>query len=382
MRIKGIVSALNHVNIRSIVCTYHHGRDIAGIETVRTPTLPGYRKHEAGPSAFKYIADLLLLWQTCRVIRRERPDIIYGHLHEGALIGWLARTCCFRRTLPLVCDIQGSLVGELESHGYFRNLPFLRPLFLLIEKIIIRLPHSLTCSSPLSFDFLVNRFGLPLSKVVLINDSADLCSVDPVASNELRRSLSLPQDRPVVIYTGALQRAKGSEVLCETLLAAKTRELQCHFLILGYPEEEMRAYVREHALQDICTVVGQVPFERLGHYLGLASLALEPKYHASGEGSGKLLNYMGAGLPVVCFDTENNRRILGPEGYFARPGCVDDFLSKIEMALGTPQEAARRGNEGNKWLQQNFSATSTAEKIVKVFSAVPPRSHPLEAQTL
>jgi glycosyltransferase involved in cell wall biosynthesis len=382
MRIKGIVSALDHLNIRSIVCTYHHGRDIDGIETVRTPTLSGYRKHEAGPSAFKYIADLLLLWQTCRVIRRERPDIIYGHLHEGALIGWVARACCLRRTVPLVCDIQGSLVGELESHGYFRHLPFSRPLFLLIEKIVIRLPQALTCSSPVSFDFLVNQFGLDPAKVVLVNDSADLCPIDPVASDDLRRSLSLPLDRPLVIYAGALQRAKGLDVLCETMLSSKKRNLWCHFLLLGYPEEEIRAYVQEHGLQDICTVVGRVPFERLGHYLGLASLALEPKYHASGEGSGKLFNYMGAGLPVVCFDTENNRRILGPDGYFARTGCADDFLMQIEAALAAPEEATRRGKAGQCWLLKNFSVAVTAEKIIGVFSTVPPGSRPLETQSL
>ncbi len=370
MRIKGIVSSLNQKGAQNILCTYHHGRDVAGIETVRIPTLPGYNKQEAGPSAFKYIADLFLLWKVCRVIRRERPDILYGHLHEGALIGWLARICSLRRTLPLVCDIQGSLVGELDSHGYFQSFPFLRRLFLMMEKRIIRLPQSLTCSSPSSFDLLVNRFGTDPSKVVLINDIPDICQTDPIATVELRRSLSLPQDRPLVLYTGALQQAKGADVLRKILLAAKTKGVKCHFLILGYPEEEMRSFVQEQALQNLCTVVGRVPFEQLGHYLGLASLALEPKFHASGEGSGKLLNYMGAGLPVVCFDTENNRRILGPNGYFANAGCADDFLLQIELALRTPQEAVRRGLEGGKLLKQHFSDTSTADKIVGVFSAV------------
>ena len=91
MRIQGIVRALNKRGITSVVCTYNLGRDVEGVETVRTASIPGYTKLEAGPSAFKYLADILLFFKVCGLISSRKPDIIHAHLHEGALIGWAAR---------------------------------------------------------------------------------------------------------------------------------------------------------------------------------------------------------------------------------------------------------------------------------------------------
>ena len=91
VRILGEVRALQAAGHRVTVCTYHHGREVEGIHTVRIPPVPGYRKLSAGPSHAKYLADPLLLLRCLREARRERPDVIHGHLHEGALIGRFLR---------------------------------------------------------------------------------------------------------------------------------------------------------------------------------------------------------------------------------------------------------------------------------------------------
>ena len=44
-------------------------------------------------------------------------------------------------------------------------------------------------------------------------------------------------------------------------------------------------------------------FFELPRYLSMADVAVDPKIDEAGEGSGKIFNYMGAGLPVVCFNT-------------------------------------------------------------------------------
>ena len=58
----------------------------------------------------------------------------------------------------------------------------------------------------------------------------------------------------------------------------------------------------------------------LPQYLYLADLAVDPKLDDAGEASGKIINYMGAALPIVCFEGPNNRRFLGDQGIFARSG--------------------------------------------------------------
>ena len=55
---------------------------------------------------------------------------------------------------------------------------------------------------------------------------------------------------------------------------------------------------------------GRVKYSKAPDLLALADVAVSPKRFGSGEGNGKLLNYMAMGLPVVAFEDPVNRAIL------------------------------------------------------------------------
>lgn len=118
VRILGEIRALQEEGCDITLCTYHNGRDIPGIRTVRIPCVPWYNKLAAGPSNHKYYLDLLLLWKSLATALRRRPDVIHAHLHEGAAIGRFLSVVLRR---PLVFDYQGSLTDELASHEYARR---------------------------------------------------------------------------------------------------------------------------------------------------------------------------------------------------------------------------------------------------------------------
>jgi glycosyltransferase involved in cell wall biosynthesis len=365
MRIRGLLAALNRRGVRNVLCTYHLGRDVPGIETRRTPRIPGYRRQEAGPSLFKYLADPLLFFLSIRTIRQLRPHLIHGHLHEGALLGAAARRLSGNGRLPLLFDVQGSLTGELHGHGYFR-IPGLRRLFRGIESAITAMPDHFTCSSPSSERLLQEEFGVTAQRITLVHDGCD----QPDTLLDRRAALcdmSLPKNRPVVVYSGALLENKGFKELCELMLIARSQQLGCYFLVVGYPTEALNTFVRQHQLEDDCRLVGRVPYEELPRYLAAATVALEPKLPGSGEASGKLMNYLGAGLPVVCFETENNRRLLGEAGYFAAGSKAADLADALALALVDPQEAARRGREGCRRVLEHFSWDAAAGRLVELY---------------
>jgi glycosyltransferase involved in cell wall biosynthesis len=358
---------LNKRSISNILCTYHHGRDIEDIDTIRIARIPGYTKRESGPSGFKYLADILLFFKTCSVIMRRRPDIIHGHLHEGALIGWAARLFFFWRRIPLVFDVQGSLTGELDAHGHFRKLRFLKGVFERIEYVINRMPDRFICSSQNSIDILNYQFDVREDVISLVNDGAEILPED--STNMTNPGLDLPPDKAIVIYTGALLESKGLTHLRDVILEAKGRNINCHFLVVGYPEQVMHDFCRQHNLQGLCTVVGQVPFEILGNYLLLADMALEPKFSESGEASGKLLNYMGAGLPVICFDTVSNRQMLGEAGYYAQPGSGSDLVEQINGIINRPDDGRRRGLAGKRRAMERYSWDASVDKVIAAYES-------------
>ena len=374
MRIRGIIHALNKRSVSSVLCTYNLGRDVEGIETVRTASIPGYTKLEAGPSAFKYLADILLFFKVCGQISSRKPDIIHAHLHEGALIGWAASLIFFWRKIPMIFDVQGSLVGELEAHGYFQKYKFIKRIFWTLEYLITRMADRFVCSSQNTVDILVNEFNVNVENAVLVNDGADEFKVSENTS--LKALLALPENKTIVIYSGALLEAKGLNYLCDAMLDAKKRDTACHFLVVGYPEQVIHEFCENNQLKGFCTIAGRVPYELLGDYLALADMALEPKFSDSGEASGKLLNYMGASLPVVCFDNASNRQILGERGYFANVHQAGEagelagsLVDQIEVIITEPKKAGKAGAAGKKRVSEEFSWHAAGEKIRSVYNS-------------
>ncbi len=410
IRIRGLMRALSERGVSGTLCTYHHGRDVDGVATARIPRVPGYTRVQAGPSGFKYLADallgLLVLWRAWR----ERPDLLHGHLHEGALIAWAVSRLLFWRRLPVVFDVQGSLVGELEEHGYFGGR-LARALFERVERFIDHRPDALACSSEQSLRIAAERFGVPRERLYLVADGADAAPAArtaPAAAVGIAGTAgatatagvdgspttardggpqprspapALPADRPVVAYTGALLPAKGLETLHEILVGAHRRGLRAHFLLVGYPEAETRRFVRRHGLEAICTLTGRLPYDRTLELLGRADIALEPKRADAGEGSGKLLNYMAAGLAVVAFDTPNNRTMLGDCGCYAEDASAAAMLEAIAALLEDPDRRRALGERARARARERFSWQRSAERLETIYARLLDRQQPAPSPT-
>src|SRR5687768_15517250 len=84
------IKALQKLQHQIVLCTYGLGRDMPGVHTVRTINMPWYKKLSAGPSHTKILLLPFLTFTSIKQIIKFKPQIIHGHLHEGALI---ARIC-------------------------------------------------------------------------------------------------------------------------------------------------------------------------------------------------------------------------------------------------------------------------------------------------
>ena len=137
IRIRNEVEALASSPYRLIICTYHHGNDVEGMDIRRIPAIPGYNKLDAGYSPFRFLADFLLFFLVLKTVWQECPSLLHCHLHEGALIGWAVKVCLFWRKIKVLMDMQGSLSGELAAYKAFDNFSFLLKIF---QSIIIYIP--------------------------------------------------------------------------------------------------------------------------------------------------------------------------------------------------------------------------------------------------
>ncbi|MBX2847685.1 MAG: glycosyltransferase, partial [Acidiferrobacterales bacterium] len=309
VRIEGVVRCLSELGHENTLCTYHHGRDIETINTKRIKPIAKYTQTAAGPSKYKLLADWRLLLLSISEFRRIKPTVIHAHLHEGLLIGLIVKLLFFWYRTPLIGDMQGSLSGELEAHGAFDKKPYLRRPIRIIEWCLMKCATRLLCSSKHSLEKIKSEFSVSPAKISLAQDGAD--SASPLSASQrqaLIEKCEIPTDKVIVSYSGALLESKGLNELKEVIKGCKDKNV--HFLIIGYPEENLQSFIEQEGLQEQCTLTGQIEFQQLSEYLSLADIAIDPKNNEAGEGSGKMLNYLACGLAVVGFNTINNRNFL------------------------------------------------------------------------
>lgn len=367
MRILGEIRALQNLGYEIVLCTYHIGRDIPGIKTERIIKIPWYHKLEAGSSWHKFYIDILLFLKSLRVFWREKPDIIHGHLHEGAILGHFVRKLSFRK-VPLVFDSQGSLTKELLTYSFFKEGSLLQRLFWSIERWISKMPEYTVGSNVSVSEFMVQKMHLPVARVDTVIDGVHGDFFDQKnVHGDLREKLGIDPRKRVVLYTGALLKSKGIDYLWQAIPRVLDKTSDCFFVIVGYPVETSKAFVESLGIGDKVLFVGQVDYFQLPSYLYLADLAVDPKLDEAGEASGKIINYMGAGLPIVCFEGPNNRKFLGEDGIFARSGDPVDLADKIVATLLDPEGARTIGLNNQKRVEEVFSWNANIKTYDRIF---------------
>jgi len=321
------------------IVSYHLGRDLEPVPVDRIPALPWYRKQEAGPSWHKPYLDLLLLCKAMAVARRFKPNLIHGHLHEGALIGWAVAR--FRK-IPLLFDYQGSLCGESLNHGFFRKGSFQHRLFNWIEGKIQCLADLIITSSTPAVQELATVWKQDAGRVIALPDGVDTAVFRHYSRKDARQQLGLDEEVPVIIYLGLLNRYQGVDLLLQAAKVLIQQGRMFHLVLMGYPDQLYRQKADELNIASFITFTGLVDYARAPQMLAAGDLAVSPKISDT-EANGKLLNYMACGLPVVAFETPVNRELLGSDGIYAAFGDVEDLASCMATALGDREQLRQRG---------------------------------------
>lgn len=363
VRIYEEARALTRLGHQVCIVTYHLGRDMPGITTVRIPRIPWYKKLEAGPSWHKPYLDLLLLITAYRFARSFRPDLIHAHLHEGALIGWVLKKLL---GLPLLFDYQGSLSGESLNHGFLRQKSLLHRIFVAIEGFINRSADGIITSSGEGRQELQADFGVSPEKISTLIDGVDIKVFKPGSRLQARQELGIPLDARVVVYLGLFNQYQGLDLLLEAITIVRYRMPGVHFLLMGFPDQEYCRKAARMGLDAMITFTGRVPYDSAPLYLSAGDLAVSPKL-ARTEANGKLFNYMACGLPTVTFESAVNREILGECGIYADYGSAASLAERIVCALNDRDLLATLGHQSRQRAVEVHSWQARGLELLQVY---------------
>ncbi len=351
------------------IVTYYKGKDVAGIQIQRTKALPWHSDYEVGSSRHKLAFDVYLMAETLRVAYRLRPDVIHGHMHEGALIGGLVSRML---NLPLVFDFQGSLTSEMVDHGFLNPSGRFYSWVYRLEKIIDRLPNAILTSSIQARKLLENDFNIAVEKIFPLPDCVDTAAFDPSLFSEdekaeLKRSIGLPLNKTIVVYLGLLTDYQGIPSLLSSAAELKRQRFDIHFLIMGYPNMDHYSNIAEQmGILDMVTFTGRVDYGDAPRFLSLGQLAVSPKISAT-EGSGKVLNYMAMGLPIIATNTEVHREYLGKLGNYVPPGDVSELVNAIKNQAALLGKADNQGQKLRQRAIDSYSWGMAGREISQIY---------------
>ncbi len=381
VRIRGQMAALAARGHEVRIVTYPSGRDVDHLTTSRPALWPRTATMPVGSSRRKLLLDALLAPTALSTALRfpgGPPQVIHAYLHEGALLGiglaWALRFLRRSGRIPLVFDFQGSLVAEMLDHRFLSDSSPLLPGWHRLERWIDQQPQAILASSNHAANLLVQRFGIPAARVNALPDSVDPQMFRPraeVSSSQLtavRKRFGVPSDRPVVAYLGLLAPYQGTDLLLQALAQVSHHQPRPFGLIMGFPDVKHYQEMSHHlGLAGHVAFTGAVAFEDAPLYLALGDIAVAPKISAT-EGSGKLLTYMAAGLPVVAFDTPVHREYLRDLGLYAPLGDSAGLAAALNNALSDPVQGAQLGLALRKRAVECFSWNQAAAQIEAVYS--------------
>lgn len=315
------------------VCTYHHGNTPAGVRVHRSIGFPWLQRTEVGSSRHKAYLDVTLTATTLRRAIAFRPDVIHGHLHEGALIGSVVARLLRK---PLILDYQGSLTEEMIDHRFVRTGGSGERFFRAVERGIERLPDTIVPSGAAATTWLRDRYGTTRN-IQPLADGVDTCRFDPDQRTAARRStrerLGIPADATVIGYLGLLASYQGISSILEAAAILRQSRPDLWFVVAGYPAVERYAGMAARlGIADRVLFPGRIPYEDAPDLLSAFDVGLAPKQSTT-ENNGKLLNYLAMGLPCVATDTITNRAILSDLGHLFPAGDAAGLADAICAAL-------------------------------------------------
>ncbi|QXP93973.1 glycosyltransferase family 4 protein [Methylococcus capsulatus] len=189
--------------------------------------------------------------------------------------------------------------------------------------------------------------------------------------------------RRVVVYLGALERARRSEVMIEAMAAVRKEFPQAFLVFVGDAEDPgerlwFDALVRELGLQDHVLFTGWLPAEQARRYLRTAEIGLSPCARTPSlevASPTKVIEYMAWGVPVVANDLPDQAYLIGETGGgLCVPLTPEGFAAGILQLLRDPAAARRMGEAGRRAIpglrSYEVIARSLAEKYRQLAGGV------------
>ncbi len=338
----------------------------AGGIRVQVVGFRGFR-HSAGVAfAWRLPAMMAELIRLVRLIRAEAPDVVHGLLFWAYVIGaFTARAA----GVPVV-------IAGRRSLGIFKAA---KPHYRFLEQLANRMTDLVIANSEAVRRDAIREEGLPGDKVVVIPNGLDLERFAAAPDDALRRSLGVPDRRPIVGVVANFIHYKGHRDFLQAWADVVKEFPRAAALLVGEGplRAECEAQVAALRLDESVRFLGSR--DDVPALLALMDLVAHPSLE---EGfSNAILEAMAAGKPVVAANVGGNPEAVvdGETGLLVPPRDSAALAGAILRLLRHPEEAARLGEAGRRRVAEHFLISSTVQRYEAVYERLVAEKAPQRA---
>ena len=244
------------------------------------------------------------------------------------------------------------------------------------EIAMYKVSDYIGCMSPANVKFVLehNDF-IPTERVEVAPNSLELVS-NALSSNDkaIREKYNLPTDKPLFIYGGNLGKPQGIDFLIQCLNANSLRR-DCHFVVVGNGTEykKIETWYQTTHPQSV-SLFARLPkedYDLLVQVCDVGLIFLDHRFTIPNYPS-RLLSYLEYKMPIIAAtDVNTDIGRLAEDngyGYWCESVDVEAFTTCVSKYTENPASIKEMGENGYKFLLDNYLVEHTYATIVKHFA--------------
>lgn len=279
--------------------------------------------HKVSTKTFTpFMSGLSFNCNVCSLLRSVNADCVVSFERTTCQDIYRAGEGCHAEWLKI-----RSFIEPLFKRLSFKINP--RHLSLLaLEKKLFETTPLIIANSNMVREQIMHHYAVDRNRITIIYNGVDLKRFTPenrlMWRKSLRKSLSIPENSPVVLFVGSGFERKGLNTLVESISFIKDIDLKV--LVIGKGNvDKYRMQAREKAISDKILFLGpQIEIEK---YYAAADLFVLPTLYD--PFSNATLEAMASGIPVITTKNNGVAELImnGQEGYI-----LDSLLNSEELA--------------------------------------------------
>lgn len=295
--------------------------------------------------------------QICRLIKKEKYDVIHCNTPIGGVVGRIA---------GLTCGVN-RVIYQVHGFHFFKGASLLNwMLYYPIEKILSRITDCLITINDEDYH-IAKRMKLKKNGSVkyVPGVGIDLKEFNEITSvNENKREeLGIPSESIVMISLGELNDNKNIGIIIEAMKTINNYQL--HYIVCGEGElrKDLEEKVKKYGLSENVHFLGFR--DDIKDLLQISDIFVMPSKR---EGlSRALMEAMASGLPCVVSKIRGNIDLVREQknGFLCDTNCVDDYSKSINILCD--ENKRKMYGEKSKELIKKFDINTVIENMRMIY---------------